>query len=89
MAVLRHLNADPEEYSVIFTPNATGACRLVGEAYPFRRGSRLILTVDNHNSVNGLREFARRRQGLRAHCERPACEAYREGVADGTERAEG
>jgi selenocysteine lyase/cysteine desulfurase len=22
------------EYAVIFTPNATGACRLVGEAYP-------------------------------------------------------
>jgi selenocysteine lyase/cysteine desulfurase len=46
---------------VIFTPNATGACRLVGEAYPFRRGGRLVLTADNHNSVNGLREFARAR----------------------------
>src|SRR6266704_1040715 len=58
-AVLRYFNAAPGDYAVIFTPNATGACRLVGEAYPFRRTSRLVLTADNHNSVNGLREFAR------------------------------
>ena len=60
-AVLRYLNASPDEYAVVFTPNATGACRLVGEAYPFGRRSRLVMTADNHNSVNGLREFARRR----------------------------
>jgi selenocysteine lyase/cysteine desulfurase len=58
--ILRHVNADPAEYVAIFTPNATGAARLVGEAYPFTRGTRLVLTFDNHNSVNGLREFARR-----------------------------
>jgi molybdenum cofactor sulfurtransferase len=57
-AVLRFFNA-PAEYSVIFTPNATGAIKLVGEAYPFGSGGRLLLTADNHNSVNGLREFAR------------------------------
>ena len=60
-AVLSYFNASAAEYAVIFTPNATGACRLVGEAYPFRRMSRLVLTVDNHNSVNGIREFARAR----------------------------
>jgi selenocysteine lyase/cysteine desulfurase len=60
-AVLRHMNAPAEEYAVIFTPNATGACRLVGEAYPFDRRCRLVMTADNHNSVNGLREFARLR----------------------------
>ncbi|WP_405580123.1 aminotransferase class V-fold PLP-dependent enzyme [Streptomyces sp. NBC_01190] len=59
--VLEHFNADPAEYAVVFTANATGACRLVGEAYPFRPGSRLALTLDNHNSVNGLREYARSR----------------------------
>jgi len=32
-AVLPYFN----EYAVIFTPNATGACRLVGEAYPSSR----------------------------------------------------
>ena len=57
-AVLRHFNA-PAEYRVVFTPNATGALKLVGEAYPFDTGGSLLLTSDNHNSVNGLREFAR------------------------------
>src|ERR1700729_861167 len=59
-AVLRYFNASADQYAVIFTPNATGACRLVGEAYPFGRRSRLVLTADNHNSVNGIREYAAR-----------------------------
>jgi molybdenum cofactor sulfurtransferase len=58
-AVLRFFNASEQEYVAIFTPNATGALRLVGEAYPFRPGDRFLLTFDNHNSVNGIREFAR------------------------------
>jgi selenocysteine lyase/cysteine desulfurase len=57
--VLRYFNADPEEYTAIFTPNATGALRLVGESYPFAPGGNYLLTFDNHNSVNGIREFAR------------------------------
>ena len=60
-AVLRFFNASTDEYVVIFTPNATGALRLVGESYPFRPGDRFLLTFDNHNSVNGIREFARAR----------------------------
>ncbi len=60
-AVLDHFNASEDEYAVIFTPNASAACRLVGEAYPFGRRSRLVLTCDNHNSVNGIGEFARAR----------------------------
>ena len=57
-AVLRYFNTTAEDYAVIFTPNATGACRLVAEAYPFGR-NRFLLTADNHNSVNGIREFAK------------------------------
>jgi len=60
-AVLAFLGASPDEYTVIFTANASGALRLVGEAYPFEPGGALLLTADNHNSVNGLREFARSR----------------------------
>ena len=60
-SVLEFFRASPEEYEAIFTPNATGALRLVGEAYPFHRGDRFLLTFDNHNSVNGIREFARAR----------------------------
>lgn len=60
-AVLHYFNADPTEYVVIFTPNCSGALRLVGEAYPFAEGGRYLLTWDNHNSVNGIREYARAR----------------------------
>ena len=59
--ILEFFRASPEEYEVIFTPNATGALRLVGESYPFGPGSRFLLTFDNHNSVNGIRQFARAR----------------------------
>ncbi len=55
------LGADPDEYLVVFTPNASGALRLVGESYRFAPGGRFALTFDNHNSVNGIREFARRK----------------------------
>src|SRR5215207_8293014 len=58
-AVLRYFNAPESEYACIFTPNATGALRLVGEAYPFGPQDRFLATFDNHNSVNGIREFAR------------------------------
>lgn len=59
--VLAYFNAAPEEYTAIFTSNASGALKLVGEAYPFGPGDRYTLTFDNHNSVNGIREFARAR----------------------------
>jgi len=58
-SVLSHFHASPQEYVVIFTPNATGALKLVGESYPFAPGGRYLLTFDNHNSVNGIREFAK------------------------------
>jgi selenocysteine lyase/cysteine desulfurase len=57
--VLEYFNADPNEYVCIFTLNASGALKLVGESYPFAPGGRFLLTFDNHNSVNGIREFAR------------------------------
>jgi molybdenum cofactor sulfurtransferase len=56
--VLRFFNADPTEYDVIFTANASGALKVVGESYPFGPGDHYLLTFDNHNSVNGIREFA-------------------------------
>lgn len=55
--ILKFFNADPGEYLAIFAPNASGALKLVGESYPFPNG-RYLLTFDNHNSVNGIREFA-------------------------------
>jgi len=59
--VLRYFRADPDEYEVIFTANASAALKLVGESYPFQPGSHFCLVADNHNSVHGIREFARHR----------------------------
>jgi len=56
-AVLRWFNAT-RDYVAVFTQNASAALKLVGEAYPFTEGSRLLLSADNHNSVNGVRLFA-------------------------------
>jgi selenocysteine lyase/cysteine desulfurase len=58
-SVLRFFNASPEDYILVFTQNATAALKLIGESFPFAAGSRYLLTFDNHNSVNGIREFAR------------------------------
>jgi molybdenum cofactor sulfurtransferase len=57
--VLTYFNASPDEYMVVFTQNSTGALKLIGESYPFEPGDQYLLTYDNHNSVNGIREFAR------------------------------
>ena len=61
-AVLQFFNVPPggrHEWAVIFTANATQALKLVGESYPFHPAGEFLLTFDNHNSVNGIREFAR------------------------------
>jgi molybdenum cofactor sulfurtransferase len=57
--VLRYFNASPDEYMAIFTQNSTGALKLIGESYPFGPDDTFMLIYDNHNSVNGIREFAR------------------------------
>jgi selenocysteine lyase/cysteine desulfurase len=59
-AVLDFFDADPAVYTVVFTANASAAFKLIGEAFPFAAGSRCVLTTDNHNSVNGIREYASR-----------------------------
>jgi len=56
-AVLAWFNAG-DDYTAIFTQNATAALKQVGESYPFAPGGRYLLTVDNHNSANGIREYA-------------------------------
>ena len=58
--VLAFFDADPREYVVCFTANTTAAAKLVAESYRFGRGVTLPLSADNHNSINGIREYARR-----------------------------
>ncbi|MEQ8675639.1 MAG: aminotransferase class V-fold PLP-dependent enzyme [Aggregatilineales bacterium] len=57
--VYDYFNADPDEYIIVFTTNASGALKLIGESYPFDQNGQYLLTFDNHNSVNGIREYAR------------------------------
>jgi selenocysteine lyase/cysteine desulfurase len=58
-AALAFFGADPARYHCIFTANASGALHLLGESYRFTPASTYALCVDDHNSVNGIREFAR------------------------------
>ena len=58
-AVLDFFRASPDEYVAVFTADASSELKLVGEAYPFHNSGRYFLTFDNHNSVNGIREYAR------------------------------
>jgi selenocysteine lyase/cysteine desulfurase len=59
-AVLRYFNGG-DEYEVAFTANASHGCHLLGEAFPFSETSGLVICADDHNSGNGIREFARAR----------------------------
>ena len=56
-SILDFFNADPAQYLAIFTANASAALKLVGESYLFSN-RRYLITFDNHNSVNCIREFA-------------------------------
>jgi selenocysteine lyase/cysteine desulfurase len=57
--VLKFLDAPPEDYAVVFTANASAAIKLVAESFAFGKNISLVLTADNHNSMNGIREYAR------------------------------
>ncbi|MEZ5319028.1 MAG: aminotransferase class V-fold PLP-dependent enzyme [Vicinamibacterales bacterium] len=58
--VLRFFDVDESTHEVCFTANASAASKLVAESYPFAPDRGLVLAADNHNSVLGTREFARR-----------------------------
>lgn len=56
----------PPGYTVVFTANATGALKLVGESFPFSEDSCFVLGTDSHNSVHGIRQFALQK-GAKVH----------------------
>lgn len=51
-----------EDYHCIFTQNASGALKIVGECYPFEENGFFALLADNHNSVNGIREYCKKKK---------------------------
>ncbi|KAF5842717.1 pyridoxal phosphate-dependent transferase [Dunaliella salina] len=56
--ILRHFNADPADWQLVFTRSATGALQLVGETFPWSASSMFRYLRTNHNSVLGIREYA-------------------------------
>lgn len=57
-ATLAFFDADPDVYDVCFTANTSAAIKLVAESYPFAPHRGYVLSADNHNSINGVREYA-------------------------------
>ncbi|KAF7140730.1 hypothetical protein RHSIM_Rhsim06G0239800 [Rhododendron simsii] len=55
--VLDFCNASARDYKCIFTSGATAALKLVGEAFPWSSQSTFMYTMENHNSVLGIREY--------------------------------
>jgi len=66
-AVLDYFNAG-DDYFCVFTANATQALKIIGESYPFDHKSHFLLLFDNHNSVNGIREYAKRKGADFEYC---------------------
>jgi selenocysteine lyase/cysteine desulfurase len=58
--VLQFLDVDESTHDVCFSANTSAAIKLVAESYRFQPQSTFLLSADNHNSVNGIREYARR-----------------------------
>ncbi|KAK7292490.1 hypothetical protein RIF29_08271 [Crotalaria pallida] len=56
--VLDYCNASAKDYKCIFTSGATAALKLVGEAFPWSCNNNFMYTMENHNSVLGIREYA-------------------------------
>lgn len=50
-------------YTCVFTQNVSAALKIVGESYPFDESSTFLLSSDNHNSVNGIREYCNNKKG--------------------------
>src|ERR1035437_3579884 len=65
-SVLSYFNA-ANDYIVVFTLNASGALKLIGESFPFTPRSLYLATFDNHTSVNGIRKFARSKGAVAAY----------------------
>lgn len=58
--VLQFFNA--KDYYCVFTANASAALKIIGECYPFSSEGHFLLTADNHNSVNGIRDYCSKKE---------------------------
>lgn len=59
LKVLAHFSADPREWTVVFTSGTTASLKMVGEQFPWSPQSTFVYARESHNSVLGVREYAR------------------------------
>ncbi|KAH7650008.1 cysteine desulfurase selenocysteine lyase-like PLP dependent transferase superfamily [Cryptosporidium bovis] len=50
-------NISNSTHSIVFTGGATGGLKLIGEDFPWTKGSKYYYLRINHNSVLGIREY--------------------------------
>ncbi|EGG20974.1 molybdenum cofactor sulfurase [Cavenderia fasciculata] len=56
--ILKYFNAPYKQYSVIFTSGCTDGLKKVGEYFPWKSSSTFYYSLDSHNSLVGIREYA-------------------------------
>ena len=56
--ILEFVNADSDEYSIVFTSGATAALKIVAECFPWEKSSRFAYVQESHTSVVGMRKAA-------------------------------
>lgn len=78
--ILSHLNADPEEYSVIFTSGATAGLKLVGESFQFNDDEAFTYLTDLHTSLLGLREIVQTKRIVPIERHQLAAQKYSSGL---------
>lgn len=54
--ILQSFGTNSKDHSIIFTYNTSNALHLISTIFPFGTHSELAMTMDNHNSVLGMRE---------------------------------
>lgn len=61
---MQHFNTNPEEYSIVFTSNATNALKIVAECFDYgeRVPGTLVYLENNHTSVLGVRNYSKNTQ---------------------------
>lgn len=60
LEILDYLGASSDEYEIIFTRSCTDSLRLVADTFPWAPGGEFKYLVQNHNSVLGIRDVARK-----------------------------
>lgn len=64
---MQHFNTNPEEYSLIFTSNATQSLKIIGEYFHYgdQNQGTLAYLETNHTSVLGMRNYSKNIQVIR------------------------